>query len=200
MNQQMSRIGKTRSSEGFSMVEMIVAMGVISIALIGGLAMVTVGIKRNGSMRMDTTSANVAQTFLEEIASARANNGAALNITDCTLAPIIINTAGPVVPGAIGAPVYTPADAPLPPAVNLGDINFTQGAVPGYQANYVVCTPGGLRVTYDVRWNIQTAGFVDAKNNTWGKLVTVAALQQATENAGAIRYSPPVTLRTVVGM
>jgi type II secretory pathway pseudopilin PulG len=200
MNKQTGRIGKTRSSDGFSMVEMIIAMGVLSVAMIGGLAMLATGIKRNGSMRMDTTAANVAQTFVEDIASVQPNAGPVLTITDCTGANININTAGPAVPGAVGAPVYTPADAPLPPGLYVGDINFTQAAVPGYQANYVMCAPGGTQVTYDVRWNIQTAGFADATGKIWGKLVTIAALQRLTENTGAVRYSPPVTLRTVVGM
>lgn len=194
MSKQMSRIRKTRSGEGFSLVEMIIAMAVVGIAMIGGLAMIAVGIGRNGTMRMDTTSANVAQTFLEEIASVQPKADPVLNITDCA-GNLAINTVGPA-----GAPVYTPADAPLPPGVNLGDINFTAAVVPGYQATYRMCAPNGLQITYDVRWNIQTAGFVDAKGNTWGKLVTVAALQRATISNGALVYSPPVTLRTVVGM
>ncbi len=175
------------------MVEMIIALGVISIAMIGGLAMVAIGIGRNSSMRMDTTSANVAQTFMEDIASVRPNTGPTLNITDCRLVNnLLINTA------VGGAPVWGPA--PGVPGVNPGDIDFTQAIVPGYQADYVMCAPGGLQITYDVRWRIDTAGFVDAKGNTWGKLVTVAALQAATVSGGAIRYSAPVTLRTVVGM
>jgi prepilin-type N-terminal cleavage/methylation domain-containing protein len=192
MSKQMSRIRKTRSGEGFSLVEMIIAMAVVGIAMIGGLAMIAVGIGRNGTMRMDTTSANIAQTFLEEIASVPPKNGAPLNITDCTGLNKVINTVGP------GAPVW--GAAPTLPGIYPGDIDFTQAVVPGYQADYVVCAPGGLQITYDVRWNIQTAGFVDAKGNTWGKLVTVAALQRATISNGALVYSPPVTLRTVVGM
>jgi hypothetical protein len=176
------------------MVEMLVALMVISIAMIGGLAMVAIGIGHNGSMRMDTTAANVTQTFLEDIASVKPNAAPVLNITDCAGNNLAINTVGP------GAPVYTPADAPLPPGVNLGDINFTAAAVPGYQATYRMCAPGGIRIRYDVRWNIQTAGFVDAKGKTWGKLVTVAALQSATVGKGGMTYSQPVTLRTVVGM
>jgi prepilin-type N-terminal cleavage/methylation domain-containing protein len=196
MSKQMSRTRKTKSNVGFSMVEMLVALTVISIAMIGGLAMIALGIGHNGSMRMDTTAANVAQTFLEDIASVQPKADPVLNITDCAGNNLAINTGGP---GAPGAPVYTPADA-LPPGVNVGDINFTAAVVPGYQATYRMCAPGGIRIRYDVRWNIQTAGFVDATGKTWGKLVTVAALQSATVGKGGITYSQPVTLRTVVGM
>jgi type II secretory pathway pseudopilin PulG len=189
---QICRIRKTRSSEGFSLVEMVIALGVMTIAMTGGMAMVAIGIGRNGSMRMDTTAANVAQTFLEEIASVRPDADPVLNITDCTKG-LTINTA------VGGAAVW--GSAPGEPGINPGDIDFTQAVVPsGYQASYVMCAPGGVQITYDVRWNIQTAAFVDAKGKTWGKLVTVAALQRATVSGGAIRYSPPVTLRTVVGM
>jgi prepilin-type N-terminal cleavage/methylation domain-containing protein len=191
MSIQVGRIRKTRSGEGFSVLEMVIAMAVLSIAMMGGLAMVATGIGRNSSMRMDTTATNVAQTVLEAIASVPPQANPSLQITDCTQNPLTINTA----PGGallVSSPSY--------PGINPGDIDFQQNSVPsGYQAPYVMCWPGGSKITYDVRWNIQTAGFVDAKGNTWGKLVTVAALQRMTVSNGAIRYSPPVTLRTVVG-
>lgn len=201
MSKLLSRIRNRGSSGGFSVVEMVIALGVLSVAMIGGLAMVTMGMQRNGSLRTDTTSANIAQTFLEDIASAKANAAPVVQIADCTGAIININTAGPAPgPGALGAVVYTPADLPLPPGFNVGDINFTQPAVANYQANYIMCAPGGAQITYDVRWRIDTTGFVDGKGVVWGKLVTVAAVQRGniTNNAHN-RYSAPVTLRTVVG-
>jgi Tfp pilus assembly protein PilV len=191
MNKQIDRVRKKKSGEGFSLMETMVALGVMTIAMLGGLAMVSVGIQRNSSLRTDTTATNVAQTVLEEIASLKpnANPAAPPTISDCAT-NLPINTA------VGGAPVWGPA--PGVPGVNPGDIDFTQAVVPGYQANYLMCAPGGFQITYDVRWRIDAVAAAGGTN--WGKLVTVAARQPLTVRNGAGAYSPPVTLRTVVGM
>ncbi len=190
MNIRVSRLEKQRSSEGFSLLEMMIAVGIMAFAMIAGVAMVVIGIGRNASMRMDTTSANVAQTVLEEIASAKPNVDPTLNITDCAGNNLAITTqAG----GATLAGV-----PPNLPSLNPGDIDFTVPAVAGYDVTYVMCGPNGRQVNYEVRWNIQR--ILDPKLKTWGKLVTVAARQPLSVNNGTMYYSPPVTLRTVVGM
>ncbi len=185
--------GKSTGKRGFSLVEMVIALGVLAIAMAGGLAMVAIGIGRNTTTRMDTTATNVAQTILEEIASTPARNGAPLTITDCTGNPLTITVA----PG--GATLVPTGGNPSQPGTDAGDIDFTQPPVPGYQTPYVMCAPGGAALTFDVRWNIQAVAPV-AGQPTWAKLVTVAARQPFTTSAGAIYYSPPATLRTVVGM
>jgi type II secretory pathway pseudopilin PulG len=190
MNTRVSRFGKQRSGEGFSLLEMMIAVGIMAFAIIGGLAMVVIGIGRNGGMRMDTTSANVAQTVLEEIASAQPNADLTLNITDCVGNPLAITTKA-------GGAALEP-DPPNLPSLTPGDIDFTVAAVPGYAQTYVMCTPGNRRVRYEVRWNIQS--LLDPTGKSWGKLVTVAARQPLAINNGSMYYSPPVTLRTVVGM
>src|SRR5215475_6612019 len=85
MNTQARRFHrKSRSEQGFSLIEMMIALTVLAIALAGGLAMIAVGIGRNTSTRMDTTAANVAQTILEDIASEPSVGGQdPLTITDC---------------------------------------------------------------------------------------------------------------------
>jgi type II secretory pathway pseudopilin PulG len=191
MNRRVNQTGKQRSNQGFSLLEMMIAVGVMAIAMIGGLAMVVIGMGRNSSMRMDTTSANVAQTVLEEIASARPNSDPTLNITDCTGNPLTITTAA-------GGAALQP-DPPNLPSANPGDIDFTAAAVANYSATYVMCAPGGGQVRYEVRWNIQKI-LDPAGTKSWGKLVTVAARQPLAINNGTMNYSPPVTLRTVVGM
>jgi hypothetical protein len=156
------------------------AIAVLAIAIIGSLAMVVIGIGRNGSTRMDTTATNVAQTVLEDIATALPNGTATLNINDCANNNLQILTA---VGGAAALP--------------NGDIDFSSPAVPGYSGTYRVCSgqANTFSATYDVRWRIETVS-----GSPFAKLVTVAARQPFVATQGKFNYIPPVTLRTIVGM
>lgn len=183
MKKGLYRVRKARAgASGFSMIELVFAIGVLSVAVVGGLAMVVFGIARNGSTRMDTTATNVAQTVLEDLATNIPN-------TNPIPAPTITDCAGNVLPvqTAIGGSNLKPDGS--------GDIDFQQPAVAGYQMNYTVCGNNGLRATYDVRWRVEAAG-----GSAWGKLVTVAARQPLSVQNGQMMFVPPVTLRTIVGM
>lgn len=165
---------------GFSLIELMFAMGVLAIAIMGSMAMVVIGIGRNSSTRMDTTATNVAQTVLEDIATALPNAapGTAVNIVDCANNNLTITTDP-------GGPIPDPN----------GDINFQNPAPVGYEVNYTMCSGTANTVTaiYDVRWRIDAVG-------PYAKLVTVAARQPMAISKGKLVYIPPVTLRTVVGM
>ncbi|SRR5258707_3105987 len=169
---------RRKNSPGFSLVELMVAVLVLTVAIVGGMAMVMIGIARNGGNRMDTAATNVAQTVLEDIASASPKNNALLTITDCAGNNLQITT-------ALGG---------APTVAGTGDIDFSQGPVAGYQANYTVCGANG-QIVYDIRWNVtQVAG------GSFAKLVTVAARQPLAIQKGSWSYTPPVTLRTIVGI
>jgi prepilin-type N-terminal cleavage/methylation domain-containing protein len=184
------RAGKNRKDRGFSLVEMLTALTVLAIAALGGIGMIVIGIGRNNNLRSDTTSANVAQTVLEAIASLQATNNATVTILDCAGNAVSINTASG------GAAVVT--STPPWPGVGPGDIDFTQAPQAGYQSSYVMCGPNGTQFTYDVRWRIDPVG-PPAPSGNYAKLVTVAAQLPTQVKAGAIIFSAPVTLRTVVG-
>lgn len=166
---------------GFSLLELMFAVGVLAVAIVGAMAMVVIGIGRNGSNRMDTTATNVAQTVLEEMATMPLPPPLVpqpVVITDCAGNAINLTT-------ALGGAQLDPV---------TGDINFNAAPTPGYQVNYTVCGTNGLRVTYDVRWRI------DAVNGSnFARLVTVAARQPLAIRNGTMVYIPPVTLRTIVG-
>lgn len=180
MNNKVSQFRKSKGVQGFSMVEVVFAVGVLAVGILGGMAMIVIGIGRNGANRLDTTATNVAQSVLEEIASAPPNANQVLTITDCQQNLQITTSPG----GAALA-----AD---------GDIDFSAVPVAGYQVNYVACGPTGLAAaTYDVRWNVQQ---IQVGGKTWAKLVTVSAQQPLALVNGAMISVPPVTLRTVVGM
>jgi hypothetical protein len=111
----------------------------------------------------------------ERIMAVPANNSTVVTITDCT------NTNYNVSTGAGGAPL-----------TGSGDVDFTQATVANYNMSYTDCGTQGRQATYDVRWNIQaSSGFA--------KLLTVSA---RLKGGGPTRfsYSPPVTIRTVIGM
>lgn len=169
-----------RTSKGFSVIELMFAAAVLAVAVTGGMTMVVLGMARNGTNRLDTTATNVAQTVLEDIAgtSPAANPAPVLTIADCQLNNLQITTAA--------------GGSPLTPN---GNIDFSQPATPGYQVNYTACGNNGLTVAYDVRWRIDPVA-----GTNWGKLVTVAVRQPLAVRNGAMFFSSPVTLRTIVGL
>lgn len=167
---------RSKSDDGFSLLELILATLVLAVALLGGMVMIVMGMARNSTNRLDSTATNVAQTVLEEVAGAPPNANPVLTIVDCAGNNLQITTA----PGG--------------PAPNAnGDINFNQPPVAGYQVNYTVCN-NGRQTLYDVRWNIQQVP------GGWAKMITVSSRQPLANQNAAMFGLPPVTLRTVVGM
>jgi len=186
MESKMRHITKKKMAggRGFSLIELMLAMVVMVTAVLGGMMMVSIGMLRNNSNKIDTAGTNVAQTVLEAVASAGPNTNTTLSVTDClqtnpATSTLHINTA------AGGASL-----------LSTGDIDFSQnpsGLAGNYQMNYTVCGTNGLVLTYDVRWNISAVtGF--------GKLVTASAQQQFVANGKGIALLRPITLRTIVGM
>jgi Tfp pilus assembly protein PilV len=177
-----------KRSQGFSLVEMTVAMLVLIVGVLGGMVMVVLGMSRDNSNRVDTTATNVAQTVMEQIAGGPTNVNPVLTITDCVqtdpaTSTLKINTA----PGGAGLKTN-------------GDVDFSANTAAAlkatkYQMNYTVCGNNGLITVYDVRWNNQAVG-----TGGWGKLVTVSAREPMTAKPGGISYIPPATLRSIVSM
>jgi prepilin-type N-terminal cleavage/methylation domain-containing protein len=178
---QNKKIGR-KNSKGFTLVELIVAMFVLTVGVLGGLVMILMGMTRDNTNRMDTTATNAAQAVLEVIAAVPANSTPPLTVTDCTNTARTLTTVGSASPGT-GATLNA-----------NGDVDFTQPAVANYNIPFTICGNNGLTVTYDVRWHITTLP-------SGGKLVIVAAGHPATDNKShAIAYIAPVTLRTIVGL
>lgn len=175
---------RRRKSEGFSLIELMVAMFILAVGVLGGMAMIIMGMTRDNTNRVDTTATNAAQAVLEEIAGAPANTNPTLTVTDCLGNSLQISTAGSASTGS-GAPLQA-----------SGDIDFSQGAVAGYQMNYTVCgSTSNIQTVYDVRWHVTLVG----PGNS-GKLIVVSARQPFVANSKGIGLITPVTLRTIVGM
>src|SRR5258708_31082264 len=99
---------KMAGGRGFSLIELMLAMVVMVTAILGGMMMVSIGMLRNNSNKIDTAGTNVAQTVLEAVASAGPNTNGTLVVTDCrqtnpATSTLHINTA------AVGANLLSPA-------------------------------------------------------------------------------------------
>lgn len=168
-----------RNERGMSLVELMIAMVILLVGLVGSLALVATSVGNNGRSRMQGNSTIIAQMITEKISSVKATTSPLLTVSDCAGNILNINTAAP---GGAGLTAQ-------------GDVDFTQAPVAGYQAQYTDCGTNGRQFTYDVRWNI-------AQPTANVKLLTVTA-QKISTNVGTnydLRYlSFPVTIRTLVG-
>ena len=75
---KISRKTARRGDQGFSLVELMLAMFVLTIGVLGGMVMIVIGMTRDNSNRVDTTATNAAQaTSILQTA-----DGGASNISD----------------------------------------------------------------------------------------------------------------------
>ena len=186
---------------GLSMVELLMAMLVLAVGMMGSMILVRTAIVNNNRNKLDTTSTALAQMVLEQINSRPVTTASNIIIFDCTGVARTINPNGAAGPNGAGAAII---QASPPPGQTVGDISFAQNFadVPvGYAMQYVTCgaaagTPGaaaGGQVTYEIRWNVTTmTGFT--------RLVTVSARKQIAPGTSALPFfSIPFTLRGIGG-
>jgi prepilin-type N-terminal cleavage/methylation domain-containing protein len=161
---------RSRRQRGMSLVEMLVAIVVLTVGVAGCVAAIPFAIKTNFSNRQQSNSTVLAQMVMEKLLSAP-SGGASTSITDCAGTANTIYTTGST--GGSGASLVS------------GAVDYSQAAVTGYSMNYTTCGSNGLQMVYDVRWNIQTpTGNV--------KLLTISA---KLKRAGTL----PATIRSMIG-
>ncbi len=186
-----TNITKRKKQRGMTLIELMIALTVLTVGLAALLGLLSVAIASNTRNKLDTGGTFAAQAVLETIAAQPA--GTDVTMTDCAGNSITVKTASP----AVGAsPNYTGANLM---SDGTGRIDFqgqaASSVTTGYKASYVGCGPAGNRVTYDVRWRVQTV-------SAYSRLVTVGAAQtQAVAALGTANqakyFNPPVTLRTI---
>lgn len=168
------------ASRGFTLVELLIAMIVLTAGLLAGIAFLSVATASNSRSKLDTTAATIAESVMERIVSIpqKATGAAAGSaITDCAGNTFTIDT----VPG--GAAVNATGDR----------IDFSQPLPAGnYSMPYIVCS-SNANVTYDVRWRI------DNGPTPATQLVTVGAKVQGGNQNQARLFAFPVNLRTLRG-
>lgn len=165
---------------GMSLLEIMVALSVLMVGVLGSLVFLTMAIGSNFRNRQGSNSTAISQMMVEKIMSVGANQNPTLTINDCAGNAHNINTA------AGGA---NPFDG-------NGNISFTSapgsaGDPVGYNMLFTDCGTGGRQIVYDVRWNVQ-APTVDTK------LITVSTRMNGVVNDQKM-FSPAVTVRSLLG-
>lgn len=184
---------------GMSMVELLIAMMVLAIGMMGSMILVRTAIVNNNRNKLDTTATALAQMVLEQINSVPVTPPPGvlpnINIKDCAGVPRTINPNSAAAPGAGAALIQN--------GYNAGNIDFTQDfSVPlanNYAMLYIPCGPAASQVTYEIRWNITTIQ-PPGDPTAFTKLVTVSARKQIATTTSALPFfSVPVTLRGIAG-
>ncbi len=185
------------------MIELLIAMTVLAIGLLGCVVMILAGVQSNTRNKNDSAAVVLDQEILEMFATYQfyPTSGHVV-ITDCgtTAASVhwanVVQGVGPL--GA-GATLYTAASAPLPSMV--GDIDWTQptpalagNGVTGYAMNYQTCNGD----TYEVRWNVMQVN-PNASGIAALSLLTVSSRQTSAANAhNATLFAVPTSLHTLI--
>lgn len=196
---------------GMSLIELMIAMLVLAVGLVGILALVTSAIQTNSRNKKDSSATMVAQTVMETILSrsaafpvSAANPAPA--IVDCAGNTFLINTDAAAAPGAGAATIPNPPPA-IVPASFAGNIDWSQArvaltqstaAVPGYYMFYTACGTGGRQTMYEVRWNVTQLSNVTKYVTVSARRITLTINSPAGTN-DLTGFAAPVTLRSAAG-
>ena len=189
---------KKKRDSGFSLIELLLAMIVLTIVLLGGMIVILTAIASNAQNRFDTAAVALAQSTMDRIIVLTASSASqSTDVTDCTGTVHTITTVGGDYPGP-GANLTNS----LSGITNgLQSIDFTATPVTGYQMLYSLCAGNGVgnSQVYDVRWNIINT----STGNSNAQLVYVAA-KNITESGNGMQgqsrfFSIPITLRGIRG-
>ncbi|HLZ40239.1 MAG TPA: prepilin-type N-terminal cleavage/methylation domain-containing protein [Candidatus Sulfotelmatobacter sp.] len=190
-----------KHQHGFSLLEFLIAMVILTIGVGGLLPLLLASITLDKKTAGDTTSVMVAEVVLEQMSSAGANYSGVLPnpLQDCANPPNSWNvdmTSNPV--GGLGTGSGGPNGGNGANLTNQGAIDWTQdyATIPaGYAMRYVACsTTNDTPVTYEVRWDVIRTSSSDST-----KLVVVSA-RPMIQQAWALGVVAPINMRTIVGM
>jgi prepilin-type N-terminal cleavage/methylation domain-containing protein len=164
----------SRNQRGMTLIELMIAMVVLLVGIVGSMALIAYAIGGNNRSRQQSNATVIAQMLAEKISSQKASLSNNLSVSDCT---------------GTTSTVYTAAGGGA--LTSGGDVDFTQSAVTGYQMYYTDCGSSGKQMIYDVRWTI-------TQPSTYTKLVIVSAKMKGAGTDVKV-FSLPVSVRTLVG-
>jgi prepilin-type N-terminal cleavage/methylation domain-containing protein len=175
---------------GMTLLELLIAMTVLSIGMLGATGMILAAVKSDARNKNDTAAVVLDQEILERFATYQfyPTSGSVL-VSDCSTNAATnthkASVIGAVAPGA-GATLTA-----------TGDIDWTQPApamatpaTTGYAMTYQTCNGD----TFEVRWNVTT---IDGETNI--AALTVSSRQTGSAGSNqAMLFSVPTTLRTII--
>lgn len=178
MKKQLPMRADTARHRGFSLLELMIAVCVLAIGILGGMGVICAATASNGSSKINTAAATLAESTMERIlAVAPTATGAAAvtNVSDCNGNAVAMSTA------VGGSPVSNGL---------FSGIDYTQPAVPNYSMTYVTCSG----FSFDVRWNIGTGPTPSTQ------LITVSVKSLRTAANPAASLVRKLTLHSVRGV
>src|SRR5260221_838990 len=207
------RSGSTRrrvsiGEDGMSLVELMIAMAVLGVGLMGFMIMILTAMESNSRSKTDNYATILDQEIMEKFATL--NNypeAGSVTIYDCALNGSNVDShlaslgQGTFASGGSGATLYTAATAPA--GYNVGDIDWSQASptlatstTAGYAMMYQTCS-GDI---YEVRWNIMDANSsIPAGTVSRISLLTVSSRETAAQGCKlGMLFAPPTTLRTLI--
>lgn len=165
---------KRLSQRGMSLIELMFAMVVLLVGVVGSMGLIAYTIGGNHRSKQQSNSVVIAQMLTEKLSSQQASTSTSLTITDCVGTSNTLSTSA-------GGGALTSA----------GEVDFSQAAVAGYQMYFTDCGTSGRQMIYDVRWTI-------TQPSVYTKLIIVSAKMKGAGTDSKI-FSLPVTIRTLVG-
>jgi hypothetical protein len=192
-----ARHGARPGESGMGLLELMIAMAVLTVGMLGSMIMILTGMQSNTRNKTDTTATVLDQEILETFATLKGYpQTGTVTIFDCALsggsadAHTAAYIQGTAAAGGAGAPLTA-----------TGDIDWTQAtptlatsATAGYAMMYQTCS-GDI---YEVRWNVMDANAV-ALSLSRLSILTVSSRQKSAKGSNqAMLFAPPTTLRTQI--
>lgn len=193
MNLQPKNIVRNSQETGMSLIEMMIAMIVLSVGMTSLMFLFLQTSYSNNRNSKDSSGTFLAQLVLEQISAQNPNSTQPITVTDCTQTAWTVASTPGAAPNGAGAKLVTNSSN-----LAYGGIDQTQAIsniTQNYEMQYTDCPVNGQQVVYDVRWNVMTI----SANTT--RLITVSArpLNAPSSQLGGPRFAIPVTLRGIGG-
>jgi type II secretory pathway pseudopilin PulG len=183
---------KHSQDRGSMMLEVLIAIVVLGVGMGGLIPLLVSSMYMNNKSGSDTSATMVAEHVLEQISAQPADSNAPLTVTDCAGSNWDIQTLG-ATKGAGNGGANGGQGAQL---TSGGGIDWLQdySSIPsGYAMQYAACGTGGRQTIYDIRWDVVTM-------TSYTRMIVVSARPAWSQTVGGLRYSVPVSLRTIGGM
>lgn len=173
-----TREPRLQSEAGFTLIELMIASIVMTVAGLGAYGIVIMAVNANGSSAHDSTMAMLANAVIEQVNSTLVGSGTA-SLRDCAGTNFTIATSpgGAQVTGGIGS-----------------DIDFSATPPANYHMDYTVASPcaagSAFTTVYDIRWHVDQIGAAaGTPSNSF--LLTVGAKRKG--------LSLPIYVRVIAG-